>query len=225
MIEVYYCIDHKFLDLTLESIDYVQRVSTNNINFNIISPDRDAIFQEIGNRHVVYDVPDTYKHLSVPQLRVIGPELIPGKRLIYLDSDTVTTKCLSKLWNVDLEGYVLGGCQHACILSGGDATAFYGFDIGYLKYCERYLNTGVLLFDCDMWRKQAMTQKCLDSFREYDEHRQKFNDEPGINAALNDQWFALDPCWNHFPDKDYTRAGIIHYYGQSIYHKPRHTLF
>ena len=89
-----------------------------------------------------------------------------------------------------------------------------------------YYNSGVMLFDCEVWKSKDLTARCIQMFDKYSDTNSRHNDEPGINMAIND-CHALDPTWNYYPEPStpYKKANIVHDYGRFMNGKPRHSLF
>ena len=223
-INVFYCIDSNFFQLTLKSIDSVLQTFKNTkykIRFYLIT--RDDITTTQSNISIIKV--NEYEHLSIPQLRVLGPDLIDVDELIYLDSDTVLLSCISKLMSMDIDNNIIGACQHYNLHTGPMASKFYNLLPDMLSRVPVYLNSGVMKINCEMWRDNDTTIKCIDTYNHYRDHPQRYNDEPGINIALNNKWYQLPETWNYFPREKYTRCNLIHYYGQSIQQKPRNLYF
>lgn len=76
--------------------------------------------------------------------RLIIHEVLPEtvKRVIYIDSDVVVCDDIINLWNIDLGGKIIGGCQD----EGGvlQSRRLFGN-----KANNTYINAGVLLFDIE----------------------------------------------------------------------------
>lgn len=160
---------------------------------------------------------------SIAQLRVMIPSVIDS-RCIYLDSDTTVTTCISKLWDTSFTGstaMALSQPMPTCDIAG----ARYGIE-GLMSLNREFYNTGVMLFDCDMWMSAGMSARCIDMFDTYKDTTSKHNDEPGINMAVSD-CHTLDETWNYCPEVNtkYRKANIIHDYGTFSNGKPRHSLF
>ena len=223
-IDIYYCIDRNYEALTLNSIESILTLFDNSkykLKFHLIS--RDSLI--INHKNIQVYQYDEYKQLSTPQLRVLGPSLIKADRLLYLDSDTESLKCISTLWEQELYTQPVGGCQHYCLNTGKIASDYYKLLPSEMNEIGVYLNTGVMLIDCDNWKRHNITHKCIEIFKQYKNHGQRFNDEPGINISLNNNWVKFSEKWNYFPRKQYTRPYLMHYYGQSYIQKPKNPYF
>lgn len=223
-IHICYNINSDFLDLSLSSISSVRKFFRSNqdrLQFHIICTDEiDCTSSDVKiHRAEKTDV-------SVVQSRVFIPEILNNiNRVIYIDSDTLVTTCISKLWKQDLRDMCVGMVPHYFFKSHHDAFDFYQFD-KHLLSDKPYYNTGVMLIDCEVWRSDNISQKCVDSFKQYSNTAQHKNDEPGINLALAEHTLKLDTKWNHFPARDkVNHSCIIHYYGLKYNQKPQHDMF
>lgn len=126
--------------------------------------------------------------------RLILPNLLDKSvnRIIYLDCDIVCRGPLRHLYDVDLKGNIIGACEDhvlsprmsLCYLNKVDADNFY-------------FNSGVLLIDCEAWRRNRITEKCLDYLRV--EHPMHF-DQDTLNSVLQRCWLHLPYRWNYMAD-------------------------
>ena len=85
--------------------------------------------------------------------RLYSPLFINSDRIIYLDGDTLTFDDLSEMYNFNLrDNYLLGFFD---IISN---------ELDYLGvYSQRYINSGVLLFNLKKVREDNMINKIIDS--------------------------------------------------------------
>lgn len=98
--------------------------------------------------------------------RFLIPDLKPNiDRAIYIDCDVVVLDDIVKLYEEDLGDYIIGAIPE------------YGYDlINILKDIKNnyninlehiYFNAGVLLIDCDKWRRENVTQKLFELEQKY----------------------------------------------------------
>ncbi len=90
---------------------------------------------------------------------LLFPEAFPKvKKVVHVESDTIVIDDIAKLYNEDLEGFTIGGC----------ADIAYGMTSELFPSKEHvYFNLGMLLIDCDKWRKDKTTEKCLELGKKY----------------------------------------------------------
>tara|TARA_Y100000361_G_scaffold9552_2_gene7689 strand:- start:880 stop:1602 length:723 start_codon:yes stop_codon:yes gene_type:complete len=235
-INIFYSIDHKFLELTMNSINSVRQsfVDKNfELDFYLVSKEPLAnIPNFVKNVVVDYSV-------SIPQMRFIFPEHCQLDRLIYLDSDTICTCCISKLWKEDLGSKVIGAVHHRSPTRGqkanqydpwslGTAKSFFEFkDDDFLSGNLPYFNSGVMVIDCRKWRDMEISKLCVDAKSQFCRSTQPNNDEPILNHVLRNNWKKIDQLWNFPPNNSWRRSRIIHMYGvcRHVIGKPSHKMF
>lgn len=122
-----------------------------------------------------------------PYFRLLIPELFPeSPRALYLDGDILVCDDVSALYSSNLNGQPMGACD----------------DVSATKHMERlglkqYFNSGVLLMDLELWRKENLFQQSMDSLR--DSHDQLlFEDQDLLNLVLRERISTLDIRWNMF---------------------------
>ena len=90
---------------------------------------------------------------------LLFPEAFPKvKKVIHVESDTLVVDDIAKLYNEDLESYTIGGCPEI---------AFGSLSELFPSKEHIYFNLGMLLIDCDKWRKDNTTEKCLELGKKY----------------------------------------------------------
>ena len=221
-------IDQAYLNLTLESIDHIRtsfRSKKHTLHFYIIGIDDFEVPDDITY------IKSTYTDLPILHQRVYIPKMLGVDRVIFIDSDTITMKCISKLWDIDLDGNVLGACQHCeCDTFGRLLHNWRTLQFAPFVNVDKnapYFNCGILLIDCKQWIQQQLDIKCLDMINLYKHTKYRGYDEPGFNLVLLDKWKMLNKKWNYLPrpDEKYTRCYILHYYGEYPTGTPRHNMF
>lgn len=129
------------------------------------------------------------------------PLLIPGlikenRAVMYLDSDLLVTGNLDDLWSLR---HRAESPVHAVLDYGfhkvgqalkGDAAERLGIDGD-----APYFNSGVLLIDLPIWRRDRIAEDALDFAREHPEVM-RFTDQDALNAVIQGNWTQLDPRWN-----------------------------
>lgn len=88
-------------------------------------------------------------------LPVILPETI--KKIIYLDGDIAVNGSLEGLWDIDLpEDCPLGGIIDSC----GTSVSYR--EVVKMPLSLPYINSGILLMNLDVWRKENLTAKAAE---------------------------------------------------------------
>jgi lipopolysaccharide biosynthesis glycosyltransferase len=123
--------------------------------------------------------------------------VLPGelRRTLYLDSDVIVRSDLSELWQLDLDGNVIGAVlnQRGHTLGTERGVPYYQ-ELGLSPDLE-YFNAGVLLVDLDAWRRHDTTLRCREILRDF-HHRVLQYDQEVLNAALAGRWLSLGSEWN-----------------------------
>jgi lipopolysaccharide biosynthesis glycosyltransferase len=128
--------------------------------------------------------------------RLLIPDLLPESvtRAVYLDCDIVVLADIGELWAKDMHGAPLMACQEAdCVLSSPGGVVRYR-ELGFAGD-EPYLNSGVLLMDLVLWRRNEIHKRVFSYLCEYSEDV-VFHDQDGINAVLGGKWSLLERGWN-----------------------------
>ena len=129
-----------------------------------------------------------WTHLSiVTYFRLVLPDLRPDlKRIIYLDCDIVVRQSLRPLFDMEIGNNYIAGV----------------IDVAAKKHAKRlgienYINTGVLLFDVEKWRREDITNHIFDWISK---NREKIvlHDQDILNAALDGHINFIDEKWNTF---------------------------
>lgn len=91
--------------------------------------------------------------------RILAPEIVAAERLVYLDADLIVHADLNELLNQPLDGHVLGAVSWGPIQGSNDERFFQelNWDLN-----GPYFNAGVLLIDVAQWRRQTITNRCLE---------------------------------------------------------------
>jgi lipopolysaccharide biosynthesis glycosyltransferase len=127
--------------------------------------------------------------------RLLLPELLPGKRALYLDSDLLVLRDIGELWDTDLQGAPIGAVQELANPTVGDPFGLPAYrDLG-LPADQPYINSGVLLFDLAQWREEGLTEQIL-TYAECEREKVLFWDQDGLNAIVGNRAQLLDPRWN-----------------------------
>lgn len=97
--------------------------------------------------------------------RIYLADILPAdvSRVIYLDSDVIVVDDISKLWKVEMEGEVVAAPEYCHANLTNYFTEAFWSDPELTKTFQGrkpcYFNTGVMVLDVDMWKKEGFTQK------------------------------------------------------------------
>lgn len=161
--------------------------------------------------------------------RLSIPDLFDEKvtKVIYLDCDLIVQGDILELWNYSLAGKHIGAVQD---LSNSTYLAS-----GLPQH--KYFNSGVMLIDLDLWRRDDIAHK-VRTFKIQHPEKIQTNDQCALNGVLYDSWARLPLRWNqqagiyrpgrgrlqHFSRKEIEEGiwnpGIIHYIGSKPWNYP-----
>jgi len=213
----------KYIELTLKSISYIQKFFKNSnysLNFFIISENKIKLPAFIKN------IITPYKDIPLLWQRIYIPQLLKVSRCIFLDSDTITMTCISKLWEINLNGNITGAVK-SFYFEKIKAFDYYNLNFEPFNKITEYYNCGVQIIDCKKWEENNITVKMLKLYNDlYDNKHEWYKmDEPVYNAVLSGNVQTLNKKWNLFPGNRDVRPGILHYYGIYTNKKPVHNEF
>lgn len=152
-----------------------------------------------------YKVFDASKTFNIPYLklarmssstyiRMALPDLYPEiNKALIMDVDIIALDDIAKLWNQDLEGCFFAAANDALETEKGAYLAFKK-NMEVEIDCN-YANCGVMIIDCEKWRKNQITQKCLEIEEKY---RDKLTcaDQDVINKVFLGEFKELDTRFN-----------------------------
>jgi len=164
----------------------------------------------------------TYARLLLPH---IFPDTV--SKVLYLDADVLVLDDLSLLWEIDLEGAVLGAVidtysrAHTERLGLKANLSDPGPDRARSRGVCEYFNAGVLLIDLRRWRQERVSERAIQYLMEHPQAL--LSDQDALNVVSVGGWKELDLRWN-FQDHDpagYSRIrpqgglpAIIHFAGR-----------
>ena len=195
---------------------------------NGVSDQNKELFREsIGNKTEVKWIAITEQFLSERGLsesfsglpthyyRLLMPEFIPAsvQRVLYLDCDIVVMRDIYDLWSMDFSGHVVLAVQDLGFPLIKDSILNY--EKLNINPDAPYFNSGVLMINMDLWRRENISIRALHCVRTTDKNM--FKDQYGLNVVLHKRWKKINPNWN-VPSKLYpSRPYILHY---AFYIKP-----
>ena len=128
---------------------------------------------------------------SSTYIRMLLPELYPEiDKMLIMDVDIISLKDISLLWEQDIDGYTFAATLDEPL----DAYYIFKKNMDVNIDCK-YANCGVMLIDCKKWRKDKITNKCLEIEKIY---RDKLNcsDQDVINKIFAGNFKQLDSKFN-----------------------------
>lgn len=171
----------------------------------------------------------------------MSTELFSGyERMLYLDCDTLVLADISKLFDEDLEGKVLGAvteysfrykayCQNPIFIDNKPySIRGYCENIVGVPSLDDYFNAGVLLIDMEQLRRMTTIREMAEALTQ---NYFFMNDQDVFNHLVKGDFMHLDVVWNYLIFYEYIRKcpnrevqvmfsdvyrdnpGIVHYVG------------
>lgn len=149
--------------------------------------------------------------------RLIAPEVVGHKKIIYLDCDIIVNTDLVDLYSVDLKNHVIAAARDL----SEDYLKKYFFRPIY-----RYFNNGVLLIDTKKWKEENILKKFVD-FIKNNNFKTRCVNQDIFNHLLEDKCLEIDKSFNFQLDKHqvwdrHAKINIFHFVGSR---KPWHYIY
>jgi len=139
------------------------------------------------------------QHLSIETYyRLIIPELMPNyHKILYLDCDMVANDDVAKLYDIDLQGMVIGAAKDIDVAGqmklGYDQWSNYATNTLNLDCCFDYFQAGVLIFDLDRLREITSSNEMMDLASG---HKFRCHDQDVLNIICKNRVYYLPQEWN-----------------------------
>lgn len=131
-------------------------------------------------------------------LRLLIPEILDKNvdKCVYLDCDMMCYGDLTELFEVDLKDVVIAASpDQRALMENLEFKGKRGRKAFKHKYGqgECYFNAGMLVINLQNWRKENITNKCIDYLNKYDV---AFPDQDVLNMVLFDRVKFVSVSWN-----------------------------
>ena len=153
--------------------------------FQLMSKRLELLSSEIVNvkitNHSLRDYNLPLSHLSYAAFfRYFIPQFVKEDKVLYLDSDIIVRTNIDELFLEDITDYPLVAVADALVPST--------------------FNSGVMLINVALWRKENATEKLLELTNEF--HTSTFGDQGILNKLFENRWNALDSSYNFMVGMD-----------------------
>lgn len=109
-------------------------------------------------------------------------------KILYLDGDMIIKSSLYVLYNVNLEDHLIGAVEYV-------GYTYWSKHNDDLKLKFKCMNSGVMVINCCLWRKEKLSQKLLECAK--DHNKVGFGqDQPVLNFVMRDRILFLPFKWN-----------------------------
>jgi lipopolysaccharide biosynthesis glycosyltransferase len=142
--------------------------------------------------------------------RLLLPDLLPeAQQIVYLDVDLVVRRDISELLDFDLGDAPVAAVRDAFMPTLRSAIPGCGPDpwngVGDLPY----FNSGVMVINADVWRKELIGPRAIEIIRTT-KPTLKWLDQDALNILTGGRWVELDRRWNVFSITDQLRNSAPH---------------
>lgn len=156
-----------------------------------------SIQQIVMDRQLFGDVFINNSHLSKAAFyRLVIADVIEEDKCIYLDADTLVLEDLSALWETDIDTYYMAGCRDIWIDWLSPAEREQRREKSMIVSLDRYVNSGVLLFNL----KKIRDDKKGAVIKEHFAYDYPFEDQDILNVCFYDRILFLPVKWNRFSE-------------------------
>ncbi len=133
---------------------------------------------------------------SAAYLRILIPQIIPDdvERVLYLDSDTITTQDISELFDFDM-----GDTPCFAVRDKSDKEAarlMSDFSSVNFNGNTKYFNSGVILINMPIWRRDRISDRTLEVLESRPDLCY-YHDQCALNVAVEGRWAELPTMWNN----------------------------
>jgi lipopolysaccharide biosynthesis glycosyltransferase len=130
---------------------------------------------------------------NVVYYRLRAPSVLNKRsRCIYMDTDIIVEEDLSELFEIDLQGRLLGGVLDSAsgYRNEKEKMERESYQKAFnIKTLDHYINSGVLLWDLDACRAAKVEDRFRDFLKKYKNPSQ--HDQTTINASLSTEEILL----------------------------------
>lgn len=201
----YYKLHVLHTDISEENQALVKKLEKPNCRIVFVNVDEEI--KKIQKKIAVRDY-----YTATTYYRIFIADMFPEyDKVVYVDSDTIVREDIANLYSYDLEDNYMGAVRDQLVVQ----TEVYGDYVEKVLGISRgaYFNAGVVLINCEMFRKNNMFKAFFELLNTY-----TFvvaQDQDYLNILCKDKVLWLDPRWNvqmvgKLPcDED--KAKLIHY--------------
>ena len=203
-----------YTSVTTSNMNRIREYETDNVSIEFV--DLNSHVSEIGDKLYTRDY-----FSKTTYYRLLIPELYPQyEKAIYLDSDIVVLKDISKLYNMDIGTNLLAGAPDD-VIQTIEVFREYSEKVVGVSDHGNYFNAGILLMNLKELRAFKFKQKFL-----YLLGTIKFSvaqDQDYLNRLCKGRVKLLDKAWNKMPvsgdNIERSKINIVHY---NLAFKPWH---
>lgn len=153
----------------------------NNVEFVLIN------FKKEKNKYVTRENPnvDTV-YTDFAFCKLVLADYVKEDRVIYLDTDAIVTKDITRLWEWNINDYYVAGCRDLGVIN----SSYFN----KLNIKGKYINTGMMLLNLGKIRKDNIIPKI---FKILNEKELLYPDQDAFNMICTDNTTYIPSIYNH----------------------------
>ena len=242
-IPIFFASDDNYIPCLAVAIYSLEKNSNKNNNYKLIilnsgmSQENKAEIMEFEKENVkiefkdISDIENNYRNDFELRLRdyysstiyyrlFIGTLFPEYHKAIYIDSDIILLDDIANLYNIDLEGNILGAIPDGVVHDSKELQTYVEKNDGI--DADKYFNSGVLLIDLDKYREEKIEEKFVKLLTKYNCDTVA-PDQDYLNILCKNKVKYLPLSWDKMPDYceklDEKDIHLIHY---NMFKKPWH---
>jgi lipopolysaccharide biosynthesis glycosyltransferase len=208
----FYFLDGGLSSISAEKIKLMVKKNGHTIEFIKIDSAQFANFPNIAHFSL-----NTYFRYLIADLK---PKI---KKAIYIDTDMVICGDIAEIYNTDLSGLGIGAVPYIEEDLGLNSFVKYKRNLG-LSENHVYFNAGLLLIDCEYWRKNSIGKTLFEKTAQIHD-KLSMPDQDVLNVVFAEKYkilpkqynLVLDLCGKYLNLPDFLRKTngcfVLHYTG------------
>ena len=140
------------------------------------------------------------KYSKMSYIRCYFSKILHENKVLYIDADAIVIDDIKDLWDIDLKNYALAGIKES-----GEWSKHLGIE----GMDDKYINSGVLLMNLDLIRKENLDDKMIELLNKNFYH---FPDQDVINIVCKERIKYISNIYNSTETTGIVEnAKIVHY--------------
>ncbi len=132
------------------------------------------------------------------------------EKIMYIDSDIVCMRDFEEIFNLHLDGKVIGAVQDQFLKTMSNGIPNYA-DLGLIGN-KTYFNSGVMLIDVEKWKLMDVSRNVLLTSKANQKSIIGW-DQYSLNIVLLDHWKELPKTWNEMIEAERNSTFFRHFAG------------
>ncbi len=213
VIPIFYACDDNFVKYTIVSLrSMMENASKGNqykvyilntdisgrmkkIMYDMAGGDFEVRFVDVS--HMIESIKDRLPirdyYSKTTYFRLFIAEMFPEyQKAVYIDSDTVVLGDIAEFYNHELGDCWLGGAHEQAMVQIDEYGTYVEECVGVER--DNYFNAGVILINCEQFRRQRVLEQFIQHLHEYD--FVVTQDEDYLNLICHNHVLWLDSKWN-----------------------------